>query len=69
MAPPTGSERRSPWTTTARRGSEPKPTAFIAAWQQHPPDPGAPLAGQTISELTIHTWDLARATGQDPGIA
>ena len=43
--------------------------ALIAAWQQHPPDPGAPLAGQTISELTIHTWDLARETGQDPGIA
>ena len=43
--------------------------ALIAAWQQHPPGPGAPLAGQTISEFTIHTWDLARATGQDPGIA
>jgi uncharacterized protein (TIGR03086 family) len=42
--------------------------ALAEAWRSHPPDPGGPVAGQTIAEFAIHTWDLERATGQSRGI-
>jgi len=52
------------WSGAFRAGAE----ALVEAWRSHPPDPDGPVAGQTIAEFTIHTWDLARATGQSPGI-
>ena len=52
------------WSGAFRAGAD----ALVEAWRSHPPDPDGPVAGQTIAEFTIHTWDLARATGQSPGI-
>lgn len=36
---------------------------FTLPWAQLP---GAALLGMYANELTVHTWDLARATGQQP---
>jgi uncharacterized protein (TIGR03086 family) len=52
------------WGDVFRGGAD----ALVAAWRAHPPDPDGSVAGQTIAEFAIHTWDLARATGQSPGI-
>ena len=52
------------WSGAFRAGAD----ALVEAWRSQPPDPDGPVAGQTIAEFTIHTWDLARATGQSPGI-
>ena len=52
------------WGDAFRGGAD----ALVAAWRAHPPDPDGSVAGQTIAEFAIHTWDLGRATGQSPGI-
>jgi uncharacterized protein (TIGR03086 family) len=52
------------WSDAFRAGAD----ALAEAWRTHPPDPDGPVAGQTIAEFAIHTWDLARATGQSHGI-
>ena len=52
------------WSDAFRAGAD----ALMEAWRSHPPDPDGPVAGQTIAEFAIHTWDLERATGQSPGI-
>ena len=52
------------WSDAFHAGAD----ALLEAWRSHPPDPDGAVAGQTIAEYAIHTWDLARATGQSPGI-
>ena len=52
------------WSDAFRAGAG----ALIEAWRSHPADPDGPVAGQTIAEFAIHTWDLERATGQSHGI-
>jgi uncharacterized protein (TIGR03086 family) len=52
------------WSHVFRAGAG----ALIEVWRSHPPDPDGPVAGQTIAELAIHTWDLERAIGQSHAI-
>lgn len=68
--PPTDDGWKDTWTAAARRTTEAwsddaileQPMAL--PWVQ---GTGADVLASYFSELTVHTWDLATATGQQPG--
>jgi len=57
------------WTTSARRAAEAwRPDAVLEQAMALPwiQGSGADILASYLSELTVHTWDLAAATGQRP---